>query len=233
MSVNNLSLAINPMAAQATVGKDYLLYVAGIVAPETKETWHIIGGQTGTSIDESTDEIDVTTKTSGGYKASLAGLTSWSLDFDAIALLPGSDNGVEILKRAKAQKTQNKVKILYPDGSYRVGWATSTTYTVDTPYDKDATLKGKLSGYGPLSDQSHLVSIASPTDETFYFSNTSIATSIMLDSVALDAADFTATSKGAVTIKGTYLSTLEAGEYLFYVVLNTGGYSLVAIEVTA
>lgn len=230
MSVK-LSLPTNPMSAEATVGKDYLLYVSGIIGSATTETWNIIGGQTGASVDESTDEIDVTNKTSGGYKATLPGLTSWSIDFDSVALLPGSDNGIEILRRAKAQNKQVKIKMLYPDGSFRVGWATSTTYTVDTPHDKDATLKGKLNGYGPLSDYSVTVDTTAATDQTFYFNSKSTATAVTQGSTTVDAANYIAAVKGQIALLGTYLATLEDGEYLFYVSLSTGGYSLVAVTI--
>jgi TP901-1 family phage major tail protein len=234
-----LALATNPMAAQATVGKDYLLFIAGIIGSATAETWNILGGQTSGSIDETTDSIDVTTKTGGGYKQALSGLTSWSIDFDAMALMPGSDNGIELLKRAKAQKEQVKVKIQYPDSSFRVGWASSTTYTVDTPYDKAATLKGKLEGYGPLSSQSITASIAAAINEIAYFPSTATATGITYTDMTTNttgtavAADYTATIAGQITILGTYLATLTAGEYLFYINLSTGGYSLLPVVITA
>ena len=220
-------------SAEATAGKDYLLYIAAIVGPATTESWCILGGQKGATIDESSDDIDATTKTTGGYKATLQGLTSWSIDFDALALLPGSDNGVTALKIAKAQRKQIKVKVRYPDNSYRVGWCSSSTYTVEASHDGAATLKGKLNGNGPLSNESVFVSIAAAADQTFYFDKKSIATSVKLDSVAVDAASFVATVEGQITLKSAYLATLAAGEHLFYVYLSTGGYALVAITVTA
>ncbi|MEN6567199.1 MAG: phage tail tube protein [Veillonellales bacterium] len=233
MSVNEIAFGSNPMAEEATVGKDYLLFVAGIIGNDTSESWNIIGGQTSASIDESTDEIDVTTKTSGGYKATLPGLTSWSIDFDSIALLPNSDTGVEILRRAKIQGARVKIKILYPDGSYRVGWATTTTYTVDAPHDKDATLKGKLSGYGPLSDYSTAVNTASATAETFYFSNKATATAVAEGTTAVDSSNYITTTKGQIILSASYLAGLSAGEHLLYVSLSTGGYSLIALDVTS
>jgi predicted secreted protein len=233
-----LTTPVNPMAAQATVGKDYLVYVSGIISPATVESWNVLGGQQSGTIDETTDEIDVSNKASGGYKAALSGLTTWSIDFGSIALMPGSDNGVEILKRAKALKTQLKVKILYPDGSFRVGWASGTTYSVDTPYDKAATLKGKLVGYGALSVQSVVESISAAAAQTVYFMSTATATAIsafdMTTGVttSLVAANFT-TTPGSVTLTSTYIATLTAAsEYLFYITLSTGGYALLPMITT-
>jgi len=227
-----IDLPTNPMSEESTVGKDYLLYVAGIIGTATTESWNLIGGQTGGSVDESTDEIDVSTKTSGGYKATVAGMSSWSIDFDTVAILPNSDYGIEILRRAKAQGKQVKIKILYPDGSYRVGWATTTTYTVDTPHDKNATLKGKLSGCGPLSDYSVTVAISSATDQTYYFNSKATATAVTLDSATVAASNYTATTAGQITLSASYLANLASGEYLFYVELSTGGYSLIPITIT-
>lgn len=226
-----ITLPSNPMSGEATVGKDYLLYVAGING--SAESWYVIGGQSSATIDESTDEIDVTTKTSGGFKASLPGLTAWSVDLEAIALMPNSDDGVEILRRAKQQKKQVKAKIVYPDGSYRIGWASSTKYSVEAGSTDKATLKGTLSGYGPLSDYSQIVSIAEPEDLTFFFDSKAAAIAVSKDSTALEAASYTATTKGQVLLKSTYLATLTAGDYLFYATLSTGGYALLAVTVTA
>jgi predicted secreted protein len=236
MAVTAYSLPTNPMAAQATVGKDYLLYVAGIVGVATVESWNIIGGQSGGSIDESTKDVDVTNKASGGFTSYLPGLTDWSISLDAIALMPGSDNGVELIKRAKAQKTQIKIKILYPDGSFRVGWASVSTYTTDTPYDKGATLKGKLTGYGPLSAQSITASVGTPLAQVAYFTSNVTAAAINAfnmtagSTAALPVTTDWTTTAGSVTLLSTYIATLLAGdEYLFYITLSTGGYSLLPV----
>lgn len=228
-----VTLPDEPTGAEGTVGKDYLLYIAAIISPATTESWALIGGQKSATIDESSDDIDVTTKTTGGCKASLPGLTSWSVDFDALALLPGSDNGVTALKIAKAQRKLIKVKIRYPDNSYRVGWCSSSSYSIETPSDGAATLKGKLNGNGPLSNESVFVSNASATDQIFYFDKKSLAVSVKLDGTPVDSANYVATTEGQITLKGTYLAGLAAGEHLFYVYLSTGGYALVALTITS
>lgn len=226
-----ISLPEQPQGANATAGKDYLIYVAAIVSPATTETWELIGGQRSLTVDESAEEIDISSKTTGGYKATMAGLTSWSVDFDALNLLPGSDNGVAALKIAKAQNKLVKTKIRNPDNSYRVGWAASTGYSVEAGYDGEATLSGTLNGNGPLSNDSVTVSKADPEDQTFYFNGMASVTKITLAGATVAAENYTATKKGEVTIKETYFATLEKGEHLFYAHLSIGGYALLAVDI--
>lgn len=216
---------------EATVGKDYLLYIEKTINPDANDPWAIIGGQRSATIDESNDEIDVSHKTSGGYKSTLAGLTSWSIDFDGMALLPGSDEGIEELKKAKAQKKTRKFKVRYPDNNFRIGFASSTSYSIEAPHDGEATVKGKLSGNGPISNESVTVDKTAATDQTFYFEGSALATSVKLEAATVLAANYIATTPGEITIKGTYLETLDAGEHLFYVYLSIGGYALVAIRI--
>lgn len=47
---------------------------------------------------------------------------------------------------------QVNIKFEYPDQSYLMGWASLTECSLSTPHDDVATLKGTLSGAGPLSD---------------------------------------------------------------------------------
>lgn len=221
------------MSEEATVGKDYLLYIEKTIEASPTDPWAIIGGQRSATVDESADEINVSHKTSGGYKSNLAGLTSWSVDFDGIMLLPGSDEGIEELKKAKTQKKTRKYKIRYPDNNFRIGVASVTSFSIETPYDGEATLKGKLSGNGPLSNESVTVKKATAADQTFYFEGSASVTGVTLKDTAVVAESYTATTTGQITIKGTYLQTLDAGECLFTVALSIGGYALVAVKITA
>lgn len=216
---------------EATVGKDYLLYIERTINTGSEDIWAIIGGQRSATVDESADEIDVSHKTSGGYKSSLAGLTSWSIDFDGIVLLPGSDEGIEELKKAKVQKKARRYKIRYPDNNFRIGVASVTSYSIETPHDGEAALKGKLSGNGPLSNESVTVKATTATDQTFYFEGSALVTAVKLDGVAVAAEKYIATEAGEITLKGTYLQTLDAGEYIFEAALSIGGYALVAIKI--
>lgn len=132
----------------ATAGKDYLLYV-NTGATEAAPTWTIIGGQRGADLGRSSEEIDASHKTSGGYKKTIPGLKSWSIDLEAVYLI--GDAGARFLEAAWEAGKQVHIKFEYPDRSYRTGWAALNECNLSTPHDDVASLKGKLNGDGPLS----------------------------------------------------------------------------------
>lgn len=143
-----VTLPENPSVSNATVGKDYLLYVnTGTV--ETP-VWTLIGGQRGSSLGRTADSIDTSHKTSGGWKSSKAGLRGWSIDLDGLVLL--NDLGLEALETAFNAGKEVNVKFEYPNKKYRTGWAAITDLSIETPHDGEASLSGSLEGNGPLSD---------------------------------------------------------------------------------
>lgn len=143
-----VTLPANPSVSSATVGKDYLLSVnTGTVAVPV---WTLIGGQRGSSLSRTADSIDVSHKTSGGWKSTKAGLRSWSIDLDGLVLL--SDTGLEALEIAFSTGVEVQLQFKYPDNSYRTGWAAVTDLSIDTPHDGEASIKGTLEGNGALSE---------------------------------------------------------------------------------
>ena len=142
------TLPDNPSTSNATVGKDYLLYVnTGTVAGPI---WTLIGGQRGSSLNRNADSIDVSHKTSGGWKSSKTGLRGWSIDLDGLVLL--NDDGIEALETAFNEGKEIQVKFEYPNKKYRTGWAAITDLSIETPHDGEASLSGTLEGNGSLSD---------------------------------------------------------------------------------
>lgn len=135
--------------SKATAGKDYLLYV-NTGATEASPTWTLVGGQRSGDLSRKADEIDASDKTSGGWKATLPGLRSWSIDLESVYL--AGDTGAKFLEAAFLNNKQVNIKFEYPDQSYLMGWASLTECSLSTPHDDVATLKGTLSGAGPLSD---------------------------------------------------------------------------------
>lgn len=224
-----INLPDDVYSSEATVGKDYLLYVnTGTV--QTPD-WTIIGGQRGASVNESAEEIDVSHKTSGGYTDTLPGLRSWSIDLDGLVML--NDTGVNALRKAYAQGKKVNLKLRYPDNSYQIGWASVTELSKETPHDGEASLSGTLNGAGPLSNISVQVSKAAAEDVSFPFDKKAKAKAVKLAGTAIADTAFDATQDGEVTLKTAYLETLEVGEHLFYADLTIGGYSLLAVEIVA
>lgn len=134
---------------KATAGKDYLIYV-NTGATETEPNWTLVGGQRSGDLSRKADEIDASDKTSGGWKATIPGLRSWSLDLESVYL--AGDEGAGFLEAAFLAGKQVHIKFEYPDKSFVTGWAALTECSLSTPHDDVATLKGTLSGAGPLSD---------------------------------------------------------------------------------
>lgn len=135
----------------ATAGKDYLIYL-NTGTTEAAPTWTLLGGQRSGDLNREADEIDASHKTSGGWKSTLPGLRSWSIDLETVYL--AGDTGAKFLEASFLAGKQVHVKFEYPDKSFVTGWGSITECSLSTPHDDVATLKGTISGDGPLSEQS-------------------------------------------------------------------------------
>ena len=135
----------------ATAGKDYLIYL-NTGTTEAAPTWTLLGGQRSGDLNREADEIDASHKTSGGWKSTLPGLRSWSIDLETVYL--AGDTGAKFLEAAFLAGKQVHVKFEYPDKSFVTGWGSITECSLSTPHDDVATLKGTISGDGRLSEQS-------------------------------------------------------------------------------
>lgn len=135
----------------ATAGKDYLIYL-NTGTTEAAPTWTLLGGQRSGDLNREADEIDASHKTSCGWKSTLPGLRSWSIDLETVYL--AGDTGAKFLEAAFLAGKQVHVKFEYPDKSFVTGWGSITECSLSTPHDDVATLKGTISGDGPLSEQS-------------------------------------------------------------------------------
>lgn len=135
----------------ATAGKDYLIYL-NTGTTEAAPTWTLLGGQRSGDLNREADEIDASHKTSGGWKSTLLGLRSWSIDLETVYL--AGDTGAKFLEASFLAGKQVHVKFEYPDKSFVTGWGSITECSLSTPHYDVATLKGTISGDGPLSEQS-------------------------------------------------------------------------------
>lgn len=135
--------------ANATAGKDYLIYL-NTGETEAAPTWTLLGGQRSGDLTRQADEIDASHKTSGGWKSTLPGLRSWSIDLESVYL--AGDTGAKFLEAAFLAGKQVHIKFEYPDKSYVTGWGSITECSLSTPHDDVATIKGTISGDGALSD---------------------------------------------------------------------------------
>lgn len=133
----------------SSVGKDYLIYL-NTGATEANPTWTLLGGQRSGDLTREADEIDASHKTSGGWKCTLPGLRSWSIDLESVYL--AGDEGAKFLEAAFLAGKQVHIKFEYPSGEYVTGWGSITECSLSTPHDDVATISGTISGDGALSE---------------------------------------------------------------------------------
>lgn len=132
-----------------TAGKDYLIYL-NTGTSEAEPTWTLLGGQRSGDLTRQADEIDASHKTSGGWKSTLPGLRSWSIDLESVYL--AGDAGAQFLEAAFLAGKKIHIKFEYPDGKFVTGWGAITECSLKTPHDDVATISGSIKGDGPLSE---------------------------------------------------------------------------------
>lgn len=129
-------------------GADVLLKVAG-----TDGNMIVIAGQTGTTLNMSADTIDVTDKTSGGWKTSLPGLREWSIDQDVFYTVGDESN--KLLLNAFLERTKIKAAIRVgadedEDGVSFEGDVYITDFPLDFSVDDAASVSMSLAGASAL-----------------------------------------------------------------------------------
>lgn len=232
-----ITLPTNPSVSSASVGKDFLLYInTGTV---NSPTWTLIGGQRGASLGRTAEEIDISHKTSGGWKSSKAGLRGWSIDLDGLVLL--QDTGLQALEYAFMNGLEINIKLEYPDLSYQTGWGSLTDFSMEAPHDGEASIKGTVSGNGALaarvpnlSPLAVTVSKAAATDQTFTIApSTTTVTSVSNGATALTVTTHYTYSSGSLVIKGTYLAGLSTGTISLVVLTGDGASLTITVTLTA
>ncbi len=133
--------------AQGTLikGLEVLLYVGG----------NVVAGQRGASLSMSADELDITDKTTRGYKAFLVGLKEWTISCDGLvctgdvgydalvaAFLAGDTIGIEL----KAMDDENKLIFGYS------GEVAIASMDFDAQYDDALTYSCELKGASALTN---------------------------------------------------------------------------------
>ena len=232
-----ITLPVNPSTSSASVGKDYLLYINTGTA--LSPVWTLIGGQRSADLSRSADSIDVSHKTSGGWKSNKAGLRGWSIDLDALVLL--SDAALPYLEKAFDDGTEINVRLQYPNMTEQIGWGSLTDFSLATPHDGEASLTGTIEGNGALSSRSPsvdpvaaTVSKASPADKVFTVAPSATTVSaVKIDSVAVVITSGYLYSAGTLTIKSATCGALTIGNHTIEVTTGDGATLIMILTVTA
>ena len=232
--LEKLSLPKNPSSSEGTVGKDYLVSINKGTAAEP--VWVLVGGQRNAALDMSADTVDTSHKTSGSWKSGSQGLKSWKIDFSGLSML--NDEGVSYVEACYRQGADANIKLEYPDGRYRTGWASVTSFSMDTPHDGVATLKSTFNGKGPISEMitpekasiaptSGSYSKAAAKDVTFSVTPTTETMRSVVNggSTLVSGTDYTY-SAGTLTILSTYLAKQSNGAVSLTVNTATNTFTL-------
>lgn len=108
----------------------------------------ILAGQRGVTMNFSMDLIDVTSRDSNWWMTHLAGLRSWTIDFDALFL--EDDAAEQAVEDAWINHTSLAVVITTPAGNTYSGTTYLTSYSFEGPYSAESVASGTLNGSGAL-----------------------------------------------------------------------------------
>ena len=232
-----ISLPENPNQNSATLGKDYLVDVNTGTA--NSPVWTLVGAQKSADLNRSADSIDTSHKTSGGWKSSKPGLRGWSIDLGALMLL--QDDGIAALDYAFNNGKEVNVRLRYPDGSAQTGWGGLTDFSLSTPHDGPAELKGTIEGDGELTARapsvtpaSATVSKASPADKVFTITpGTATVSAVKIDGSSVTITTGYTYSSGTLTIKSATCGALAVGSHTIEVTTGDGAVLTMLLIVTA
>ena len=109
----------------------------------------VVGGQRGASLSMSADELDITDKTTEGYKAFLVGLKEWNISCDGLVCT--DDTGYQALFNAFLNGTVVQVQFKQEEGGFGYqGPMVIASMDFDAQYDDALTYSCELKGAGDL-----------------------------------------------------------------------------------
>lgn len=124
-------------------GVDVLLK-ASIDGGTTKS---VVGGQSGATLNRSTNVIEVTSKDGNGWAESIAGIKSWSVECEGF--LVKDDAGLEALETAWENGDTIEVELEY-NGKVYSGDAILSDFPNEFPQDDAVSFSISLTGTGAL-----------------------------------------------------------------------------------
>lgn len=115
---------------------------------ETPE-WTVVGGQRNATLNRSADTIDVTTKSSNGWRENESSIKDWSIDADG--LLIEDDAGYAALETVYMAGNKVQIQLQTAAKNKYSGQAIITDFPIEAPYDDSATYSVSFTGDGALT----------------------------------------------------------------------------------
>jgi TP901-1 family phage major tail protein len=126
-------------------GVDVLLYVE----TATPGTFVVLGGQSGATLNRSTNVVDTTSKDANGWAENVAGVNSWAMDCDGFIV--SGDAGYTRLESLWNSRSTIKAEIRMPSGTKYTGDCIIADLPMEFPQDGAATYSVSLTGTGALT----------------------------------------------------------------------------------
>lgn len=136
-----------PDTKRKIAGADVLLKV------KKGDTEYVVAGQQGSTLNMSADTIDVTDKTSGGWRTSMAGLKEWSIDNDVFYTIGDESNKLLLDAFVNAETITATIRVGNDDevgGTTFEGEAYITDFPMDFAMDNAVSVSMGLSGASAL-----------------------------------------------------------------------------------
>lgn len=124
-------------------GVDVLVYV------DVATVATVLGGQSGATLNRSTNVVDTTSKDASGWAENVAGVNSWSVDCDGFMV--ASDAAYAELETKWMNRQTIDVEIRVPSGKTYSGTAIIADFPAEFPQDGAATFSISLTGTGALA----------------------------------------------------------------------------------
>lgn len=115
----------------------------------------VLGGQRNATLNRSAETIDVTTKSSNGWRESVASIKDWGVDCDG--LLVENDTAYTSLETAYMNGETVTVEVGFPSGTKYSGTAIITDFPIEAPYDDNVTYSVSFQGTGALTKTTGVV----------------------------------------------------------------------------
>lgn len=109
----------------------------------------VLAGQRGVTLNLAMDIIDITSRDSSWWMTHLAGLRSWTIDFDALYL--EDDTAEQNIENMYFNHGSAAIIITTPAGNTYSGTCFLSGYSFEGPYSAESTASGTLNGSGELA----------------------------------------------------------------------------------
>jgi TP901-1 family phage major tail protein len=131
------------VAGNKIAGVDVLVSVMDAGVPK------VIGGQSGATLNRSTNLIEVTSKDANGWAESVAGVRSWSVECEGFIV--EDDQALDLLEQTWLNNGTVDVEIAMPSGKKYNGKALIEDFPVEFPQDDAVTFSITFTGTGELT----------------------------------------------------------------------------------